>query len=196
MTLDGEPHTVVGVMPPGFDVMTPWTLGSAMEIWTPLRLQSSIEHRDRHSYLAFARLADGVTLEQAQREMDTIAAALAAEYPTTNHGHGARVAPLHEELVGWMNAPLTMLLAAAAFVLLIVCANVGALLLAKMAVRANELAVRRSLGAGRGRLVRQLLVENLPLMVMGGAAGVLFAGWGLETLRASIPYAVLQARDV
>ncbi len=196
IVLDGEAHTVIGVMPPGFDVVSPWTPGRAMELWTPLRLTSSIDERDSHWLLVFGRLADGVTLERAQSEMEVITAGIEVRYPETNTGHGARVAPLHEELVGRIGGQLLMLLAAAGFVMLIVCANVGGLLLAKTASRESELAVRASLGASRGRLLRQLLIENLPLVLLGAIFGVVLAGWGLEVLRAFIPYAIVQAREI
>lgn len=195
--LNGEPHKVIGVMPPGFDVTTPWTVGESMEVWIPLPLTASIDERDSHSYLVLARLADGVTARQAQSEMDSVTAAIAADFPATNEGHGANVQPLHRELTGWAGGPQVLLLfGAAAFVLLIVCANVGGLLLARTAARQTELAVRASLGASRQRLLRQLLVENLPLALAGGTAGVVVAGWGLAALRAAIPYALLHGPEI
>jgi predicted permease len=118
--------------------------------------------------------------------MDTITAALATAYPSTNLDHGARVARLHSELVGSTTA-LTLLMAAAVFVLLIVCANVGGLMVAKAAARENELAVRFSLGAGRGRLLLQLLGEHLPLAFLGGALGAVMARWALDGLRFLVP---------
>lgn len=194
--LDGVAHTVIGVTPAGFDVATPWTAGQSMDIWTPLVLSSSIEERDSHSYLVLGRLADDVNLEQAQSELDHLAETLAASYPATNSGHGIRLSFLHEELLGRTGRQLMMLMAAATSVLLIVCANVGGLMLAKAASRKNELAVRLSLGAGRGQILLQLLVEHLPLAVLGGATGALLAAWALTAMRSIVPQAVAGSQDI
>ncbi len=194
--LEGTPHTVIGIMPPGFNIETPWTMGERLEIWTPHPLSAAIEDRDSHSMMVFARLAPGFTLETAQSEMHAISAALEAEYPETNHEHGARVAALREALVGRTRPQLLTLLGAAAFVLLIVCANAGGLLLAKTSSRQGELAVRASLGASRARLIGQVLVENVPLVALGGVAGALLASWGLWALGPVIPSTILGAREI
>lgn len=187
--VNGVIHTVVGVMPADFKLMTPWTRDRNVEILLPLTLSSALNKRDSHSYMAIARLGPDSTIESAQLEMNRITADLEATYPTTNHGHGARVADLHSEIVGRTGSHLLMLMVAAACVLLIACANVGGMMLAKAATRENELAVRFSLGAARGRLVLQLLAEYLPLAVLGGALGAGVALWALEGLRFLVPRA-------
>ena len=185
--VNGRAHIVVGVMPADFKLMTPYTTDSDIEMLLPLTLSSSLDERNSHSYSSVARLGDGSTLESAQAEMDRIAADLEAAYPTTNQDHGARVAALHAEMVGRTGNHLLMLMVAAICVLLIACANVGGLMLAKAASRENELAVRFSLGAGRGRLVLQLLAEYLPLAVLGGALGSGLAWWALDGLKFLVP---------
>lgn len=194
MELDGEVHTVVGVMPPGFNLLTPWTVGRQMEIFTPLPLAEMIaDEPSVHSVIVLGRLADGATLEQAQAEMEAITAAIG---PETSVRHGVRAGRYHDELVGRGGNQVRLLFGAAAFVLLIVCANAGGLLLAKTAARRGELAIRSSLGAGRGRLIRQLLVENLPLGVLGGLAGAGAAAWGVRVLHAVIPPDIPRAREM
>ncbi len=185
--VNGVTSIVVGVMPADFKLMTPWTRDRDIEMLLPLTLSSSLEKRDSHQYSAIARLGDGSTLESAQAELEGIAANLEAAYPTTNKGHSARVAGLHSEMVGRTGNHLLMLMVAAICVLLIACANVGGLMLAKAASRENELAVRFSLGADRGRLVLQLLAEYLPLAVLGGALGAAIAWWALDGLRFLVP---------
>lgn len=185
--VNGLPHVVVGVMPADFKLMTPWTRDRDVEILLPLALSPELEVRDSHQYLAIARLGSGSSLESAQAEVEGIAANLEVAYPTTNLGHGARIAFLHSEMVGRTRNHLLMLMVAAVCVLLIACANVGGLMLAKAASRENELAVRFSLGARRGRLVLQLLAESLPLAVMGGALGAFLAWWALDGLRFLVP---------
>jgi len=185
--VNGLWHVVVGVMPADFKLMTPWTRDRDIEMLLPLTLSSALDARNSHQYSAIARLGVGSTLESAQAEMDRIAADLEAAYPTTNQDHGARVAALHSEMVGRTGGHLLMLMVAAICVLLIACANVGGLMLAKAASRENELAVRFSLGAGRGQLVLQLLAEYLPLAVLGGALGAGLAWWALDGLRFLVP---------
>jgi len=174
--IDGESYTVVGIMPPGF------SLPSRQEIWVPLPWVFPPEMRGTHFLLAYGRLKDGVTVEQAQIEMKTIAARLERQYPDTNAGWTVLVTPLHDILVEGVRPALLLLLAAVAFVLLIACANVANLLLARLAVREREIAVRTALGAGRTRLVRQMLTESLVLFVVGGALGILLATWATRAL--------------
>jgi len=185
--VNGQAHIVVGVMPTDFKLMTPWTRDRDIEMFLPLTLSPALDSRDDHSFMAIARLGEGSTLESAQAEMDRIAADLEAAYTTTNKNYGARVAALHSEMVGRTGNQLLMLMVAAICVLLIACANVGGLMLAKAASRENELAVRFSLGADRGRLVLQLLAEYLPLAVLGGALGACLAWWALDGLRFLVP---------
>ena len=193
--VNGLAHIVVGVMPTDFKLMTPWTRDYDIEMLLPLTLSTALDSRDDHSYMAVARLGDSSTLESAQVEMDRIAADLEATYTTTNKNCGARVAALHSEMVGRTGNQLLMLMVAAICVLLIASANVGGLMLAKAASRENELAVRFSLGAGRGRLVLQLLAEYLPLAVLGGALGAAIAWWALDGLRFLVPRAPSGSAD-
>ena len=195
--LDGEAYTVIGILAPGFDLLTDWTAGRQVELWTPLSVAGLVATEpDVHSLAVFARLKDGASRAQAQAEMDAITANLRAASPETESDHRVRVDPYREALVGASERQAWMLFAAAAFVLLIVCANAGGLLLARTAGRRGELAIRSSLGASRGRLIRQLLAESLPLGIAGGAAGTVFAAGGLRILRATIPADVPRAQEM
>jgi putative ABC transport system permease protein len=181
LMLDGAPHAIVGVMPLGF------AYPEYADVWTPLGLRAD-GARDRHGLEVVARLADGVEVERAQGELAAIAAALAREYPDTNEGRGVRVRPLLE----WLTPPgvvvgLKLLLAAGIFVQLIACANVANLLLAKAMAQRREVALRLSLGAGRGQLLRQFLIETLLLTAAGAGLGFLAASWGVNQLVAGTP---------
>jgi putative ABC transport system permease protein len=181
LTLDGAPHVVVGVMPPGF------AYPEYAEVWTPLGLRAD-GARDDHGLEVVARLADGVAVERAQGELVAIAAALAREYPDTNEGRGARVQPLLEGLTPpGVVVGLALFLVAGLFVQLIACANVANLLLAKAMAQRREVALRLALGAGRGRLLRQFMIEALLLSVAGAGLGLLAASWGVRQLIAGSP---------
>lgn len=193
--INGLAHTVVGVMSSDFKLMTPWTRDRDIELLLPLSLSSSLDSRDDHSFMAMARLGDAATLESAQAEMDRITANLEAAYPTTNKNYGARVSALHSDMVGRVGNHLMMLMVAAICVLVIASANVGGLMLAKATSRENELAVRFSLGADRGRLVLQLFAEYLPLAVLAGALGLGLAWWALDGLRFLVPRAPSGSAD-
>ncbi len=193
--INGLAHTVVGVMSSDFKLMTPWTRDRDIELLLPLTLSSSLDSRDDHSFMAMARLSDTATVESAQAEMDRITANLEATYPTTNKNYGARVSALHSDMVGRVGNQLMMLMVAAICVLLIASANVGGLMLAKAASRENELAVRFSLGAGRGRQVLQLLAEYLPLAVLAGVLGLGLAWWALDGLKFLVPRAPSGSTD-
>jgi predicted permease len=180
LTLDGERYTIVGVMPQWFSIAS-WG-ASSRELWVPLAYTDADRAvRENHNAQVVARLKPNVRLAEAKAEMNVISARLEQEHPQANAGWGATVIPLQESIVGDVRLPLMMLLAAVALVLLIACANVGNLLFARALSRTKEIAIRSALGAGRGRVFQQLLVESLLLSVVGGIAGLLLAHAGLST---------------
>ncbi len=175
--LGGSPYTVIGVMPASFR----WT--DDAQVWLPLANNPFTQRpRGVRLFQVVGRLRDGVTLEQAGSEAATIAARLAQQYPDSNKTLGAAIGPLAERFRGEITTLLLVLLGAVAFVLLIACANVANLLLARAAGRAREMAIRAALGAGRARLVRQLLTESVLMSVFAAAAGLLLASWGVDLL--------------
>lgn len=180
--VDGGPATVVGVLPPWLQYP------EAKDIWTPQRFRPD-ELEDRRSGYMFAvgRLAPGATAAAVQAELDIIAESLGREYPRTNGDTGIRIVPLADEIVGDLRHTLFILLGAVVFLLLIACANVAHLVLARAAGRRHELSIRASLGADRARLVRQLLTESLVLAAFGGLAGVGLAAVGIEVIIALSP---------
>jgi len=170
LTLDGEPYTVIGVMPPKFD------FPPQAQLWVPMAWTDKQRAvRGDHNDAVIARLRPGVEIKQAQAEMDTISARLQQQYPVDDAGWGAVVVPLREELVGDIRPALLVLLGAVAFVLLIACANVANLTLAKTWGRRKEIAIRTVLGASRGRVLRQVLSETVLLSLAGGVLGVFLA---------------------
>ena len=185
ITLNTSVCTVIGIMPPGFQGLT-----DSAELWAPFAFMGSAQamsNRGSRGFAAVARLKEGVSLAAAQSEMDAIARRLEAAYPQTNEKRGVDVSPLDVELVGALRPALLMLMAAVAFVLLIACANVANLLMTRSEARRREIAVRTALGAGRGRLLRQLITESCVLTGIGAAAGLLLARFTVDALRASSP---------
>lgn len=179
ITLNNRPHTVIGVMPPGFK------FPAAADLWAPLG--PIMDNRTEHGWNAIARLKPGVTMEQAQSEMTALARRIEEQNPATNEGVDVKLIPLREGLAGDYRKALTILMGVVGLVLLIACVNVASLLLARASARAKEVAIRTALGAGRGRVFRQLLTESLVLGVMGGVLGLTLAFWGLDLLLAAIP---------
>jgi putative ABC transport system permease protein len=169
--------TIIGVMPPNFRFEN-----EAADFWTPLPI-SRFQLQGSGAYLrVVARLKPGVSIPQAQAEMETIANQLARDFPTRNKGRGVRVEPVRDALFGWMRQPLWMLQGVVVFVLLIACSNVAGLLLARASARQTEIAVRAALGAGRLRIVRQFLTESVLLSLCSGVLGALLAWVGLRML--------------
>lgn len=192
VSLDGRSYTVVGIMPGGF--CFPGGTGvldgdydPAADLWMPLRISAEEQqNRGDHPCHVVARLKPGVTLAQARSEMDAIQGQIHKSYGWYFMGTHCTVLPLREQSVGGVRAALCLLLGAVALVLLIACANIASLLLVRAAARQKEFAVRAALGAGRGAIIRQLLVESVLLAVLGGALGVLLAGWSVPLLAAHV----------
>jgi len=187
LRINGESYAVVGIMPKGYEFPLPWYAWEQPDVWLPLALSRDEGRRDSHWLFGIGRLSENVSIERAEAEFRAIAAGLAEEYPNTNSQVTARLVPLLEQMVGWVSDSLWILLGAVGFVLLIACANISSLLLARGANRQHEMAIRTSLGAGRERLVRQLITETLILASLGGVAGVLLAAWSMGVLRGVIP---------
>jgi putative ABC transport system permease protein len=177
INLDGEPYTIIGVMGPAMNKP-----GFA-QMWIPKAFTpAEAAVRNNHNFLAVGRLKPGVTVEQAQAEMNTISQHLEQAYPEDDKGWGAVIHPLREETVGNVRPALLMMLGAVAFVLLIACANVANLLLARTFSRRKEIAIRTAMGARRARIVQQLLAESILISLLGGALGLVAAHFGIQLL--------------
>jgi putative ABC transport system permease protein len=190
--MSGEKYTVIGVMPRGFHYPDFET-----EFWTPFDLAPQLlERRNSHFLYVVGRLKPGRDLSQVQSDMNAVARQLATEYPATNAGVGITVAPLKDEVLGDSRTAFIILLSAAACVLMIACANVGNLLLARASRRQKEVAVRTALGASPLRIVRQIVTENLLLSGAGGALGLVFARWSMAVLEKMVPSGLAGSVDL
>ena len=186
ITLNGQAMSVVGVMPRDFD----YPFGTA--VWAPLALTPEQLADRNNGYLKIVgRIRPGVSLAEAQAQMNTIAARLAGQFPDTNAGHGVRVVTVVRDLNEGSRQFILILMSAAGFVLLLACANIANLQLARATARRRELALRTALGASRGRLIRQMLIESQILGIAGGAVGLLFAVWANHVTRDSLPPFIL-----
>jgi predicted permease len=195
LTLNGERYTIIGVMPPSFSFAA-WGASSA-EIWIPLGWDDKTRNeRKNHNYSVIARLKQGVPREQAIAEMATISRRLEAQYPEADQGWGATVIPLHDGLVEDVKPSLLLLLGAVVFVLLIACANVANLVLARTIGRKKELAIRVALGASRSRTLRHVLTETIVVSLAGGLVALGIAHFGVKLILAFLGDQIPRATEV
>ncbi|MFC1660978.1 ABC transporter permease, partial [Gemmatimonadota bacterium] len=193
ITLDGTPSEIVGVMPRGFNA--PLLGGDfspgppVQDLWTPMRMDPAgpNAHRGNIQFRAVGRLQEGVAIEAARAELHRLGLRLQEEYPDTNLGRSFSILPLHQDMVRGARAGLWVLLGSVGFVLLLVCLNLANLVLARGSSRAGEMALRSTMGAGRSRLVRQLVTESTVLSILGGGLGLLLAYWGTDLLVSLAP---------
>ena len=182
IAFDGRPFEIIGVLPPRF-----WW-PTHPDVVVPLALEDDDRAlRAAHFLEAIGRLKDGVSPERAREDLQIIGARLSQQFPAENANHSPNLRPLRDAFVGDVQAMLLVMLGAVGFVLLIACANVATLLLARAAARQKEVSIRTAVGASRGRLVQQMLTESLVIAAAGGAAGILLAAWSLSALRVLLP---------
>jgi predicted permease len=190
--LDGEGYQVIGVMPAGFQFIKDF-----INLWVPMGMtQRELADRNSHYLLVAGKMKPGVSLEQANSDIQTIQRRIARDYPNEAGEISAYVIPLREELAGDVDRPLIVLMAAVGFVLLIACANIANLLLARAASRHKEIAIRTALGASRGRILRQLLTESVLLSAVGAVVGLLFAAASFSFLEKMIPEGMALATEL
>lgn len=192
IVVSGTSATVIGVMPAGFQLLDP-----AAQLWIPLQQnQFASSGRQVRLLSVVGRISDNLKPAAAGAELNTIANQWASQYPDTNSGVGMRVVPLHDQVTGKVRPALLLLLGAVGLVLLIACANIINLMLVRSASRQKEIAVRAALGAGRVRLLRQLLTESVTLSLLGGGAGILLGSWGVQALLALNPISIPQYNKI
>jgi putative ABC transport system permease protein len=182
ITINSIARTVIGVMPERFN------FPKGAEVYAPLQVTPELmKSRGSHSFYVFGRLKPGVSIESAQADIDTITARLEQQFPQTNTGWGATVFPIVKDTVRLYDTALWVMMGAVGFVLLIACANVANLMLARASGRQKEIALRAALGASRWRIIRQLLTESVIVALIGGALGMLIGFWGIDALRVANP---------
>src|SRR3954471_9824969 len=197
ITLDGAAYTVIGVMPSKYQFPITSDPADAPKLWTPLAMTAQQRTvRGNHNMGVIGRLRAGVELKQAQAEMDTISRRLEQQYPADDRGWGAAVVPLSEDLVGDVRPALLVLLGAVAFVLLIACANVANLVLARTVSRQKEIAIRSALGATQARVLRQVISETVLLSLCGGLLGIAIAYLTLRLIVTSIASQLPRASQI
>jgi len=192
VVLNDTPRTIVGVMPPGFKLPR-----GPDDVWVPLILTDwERQARGSHWLMALGRLKPGVTLAQAQADMDVIAERLERDFPRWNAREGLLVEPIRDEMMAGLRRPVLVLMGAVLLVLAIACINAANLLLARASVRHQEVAIRAALGAGRLRLIRQLLTESVAVAMIAAVTGAALAWFGTNALRAMMPDTLVQLRDI
>jgi putative ABC transport system permease protein len=194
ITLNGKSYTVIGIMPASY------LYPSRTEMWVPVgQVSDSADWKSRGNHpglYGVARLKPGVTQAQAQSDMDLIAANLEKQYPDTNEGTSVRIRPLLEIFISDVRRPLWIIFGAVGFVLLIACANIANLLLARASARRKEMAIRSAMGAGRWRIARQLLTESIMVSLAGGVIGLGLARWGIDFILQVSPNAIPRSREI
>ena len=186
LTLDGVPHTVIGVLPENFDFSIP-VLFPPPDVWVPAALVRDNSQRGRNNLRVLARINEGTSIVQAQANMDSISLELARQFPRENEGRATRLISLREQIVGSKRKSLLLLFGAVGFVLLIACSNIANLQLERATGRQREFAIRAALGASHGRIIRELLTECVLLSMIAGFFGIVLAFAGMAVLRSLFP---------